>query len=63
MTLVLSTSPGFGRHGSVPERLAETGWELVRCLDRATIKAITITQFDGQNWEQHGAGLSKLSND
>ena len=33
MTLVLSTSPGFGRHGSVPERLAETGWKLVRCLD------------------------------
>jgi len=35
----------------------------VRCLDRATIKAITITQFDGQNWEQHGASLSNLSSD
>jgi D-3-phosphoglycerate dehydrogenase len=33
MTLVLSTSPGFGRHGSVPDRLAGTGWQVVRCLD------------------------------
>lgn len=33
MTLVLSTSPGFGRHGSVPERLAATGWEVVSGLD------------------------------
>ncbi len=33
MTLVLSTSPGFGRHGSVPDRLAGKGWQLVRCLD------------------------------
>lgn len=35
----------------------------VRCLDRATIKNVTITQFDGQNWEQHGAELSNLSSD
>lgn len=35
MTLVLSTSPGFGRHGSVPDRLAGTGWQVVRCLDPA----------------------------
>lgn len=33
MTLVLSTSPGFGRHGSVPDRIAATGWKLVRCLE------------------------------
>jgi D-3-phosphoglycerate dehydrogenase len=35
VTLVLSTSPGFGRHGSIPERLAERGWDVVRCLDPA----------------------------
>ena len=39
MTLVLSTSPGFGRHGSVPDRLAATGWELVRCLEPGAIDA------------------------
>ena len=39
MTLVLSTSPGFARHGSVPKRLAATGWELVRCLEPGEIEA------------------------
>lgn len=33
MTLILSTSPGFGIHGSVPERLAATGWMVERCFD------------------------------
>ena len=39
MTLVLSTSPGFGRHGSVPDRLAATGWKLVRGLELGDIDA------------------------
>ncbi len=33
MTVVLTTSPGFGKHGSVPDVLAEKGWELIRCND------------------------------
>lgn len=37
MTVVLSTSPGFGRHGSVPDRLAATGWTLVRAVDEAAV--------------------------
>ncbi|AMY67296.1 phosphoglycerate dehydrogenase [Frigidibacter mobilis] len=35
MTVVLTTSPGFGKHGRVPELIAEKGWELVRCTDTA----------------------------
>ena len=33
----------------------------VRCLDPGTIKSVVVTQFDGQNWEQHGAELAHLS--
>lgn len=33
MTVILTTSPGFGRHGSVPAKLQELGWELIRCVD------------------------------
>lgn len=33
MTVIVSTSPGFGRYGTVPDRLAELGWTLVRCVD------------------------------
>ena len=33
MTVLLTTSPGFGRHGRVPARLEELGWTLVRCVD------------------------------
>jgi hypothetical protein len=33
----------------------------VRCLDPATITSVKISQFDGQNWEQHGPELSRLS--
>ena len=32
-----------------------------RCLDEGTIASITIEPFDGQNWEEHAAGLSHLS--
>ncbi|MCJ8141043.1 phosphoglycerate dehydrogenase [Falsirhodobacter halotolerans] len=33
MTVVLTTSPGFGKHGRVPDVIARNGWELVRCTD------------------------------
>ena len=33
MTVILTTSPGFGKHGRVTQRLAELGWELIRCTD------------------------------
>ena len=32
-----------------------------RCLDSGTVTNVRITQFDGQNWEQHGAKLAHLS--
>jgi hypothetical protein len=33
----------------------------VRCLDPGTVKSVAVTQFDGQNWEQHGPKLAHLS--
>ncbi|WP_319414283.1 phosphoglycerate dehydrogenase [uncultured Cohaesibacter sp.] len=33
MVKVLTTSPGFGKHGRVPDEIAAHGWELVRCDD------------------------------
>jgi len=33
----------------------------VRCLDTATVESIEIEEFDGQNWEKHGAALAHLS--
>ncbi|PRD42978.1 hydroxyacid dehydrogenase [Phyllobacterium phragmitis] len=33
MTVILTTSPGFGKYGRVPHRLQELGWELIRCVD------------------------------
>ncbi len=35
MTVVVTTSPGFGKIGSVPEEIARRGWEFVRCTDTA----------------------------
>jgi centromere protein V len=35
----------------------------VRCLDSSTVESINISQFDGQNWEQHAAELPRLSSD
>lgn len=32
-TVVVTTSPGFGRHGALPQVLQETGWEIIRCVD------------------------------
>lgn len=33
----------------------------VRCLDKGTIKSLTIRPFDGQNWEANAAHLADLS--
>lgn len=33
----------------------------VRALDRGSVTAMTITPFDGEHWEQHGAALAGLS--
>ena len=33
----------------------------VRCLDPTTVTSVKVTQFDGRNWEQHGAELSHLT--
>ncbi|MFV0333114.1 MAG: phosphoglycerate dehydrogenase [Tropicimonas sp.] len=33
MAVIVTTSPGFGKHGRVPDLIAEHGWELVRCND------------------------------
>ena len=33
----------------------------VRCLDPATIEAVSVAPFDGRNWEAAGASLAHLS--
>jgi D-3-phosphoglycerate dehydrogenase len=33
MTTIVTTSPGFGKHGRVPDLIAENGWTLIRCAD------------------------------
>lgn len=33
----------------------------VRCLDPGTIERVTVTAFDGRNWEQNVAELSPIS--
>jgi hypothetical protein len=38
------------------------GWSVnLRCLDPATIAGVDYEDFDGRNWEQHGAALASLS--
>jgi len=38
------------------------GWSVnARCLDAATQPALTLSEFDGRNWEAHGAELAHLS--
>jgi D-3-phosphoglycerate dehydrogenase len=34
-TVVVSTSPGFGKVGRVPQTIEEHGWEFIRCTDTA----------------------------
>lgn len=33
----------------------------LRCVDRSTISAVEYEDFDGRNWEEHGATLAGLS--
>ncbi|TDU26466.1 hypothetical protein DFR24_3491 [Panacagrimonas perspica] len=33
----------------------------LRCVDRSSFEEIEYEDFDGQNWEQHGAALAHLS--
>jgi hypothetical protein len=33
----------------------------LRCLDEGTVEQVTVEDFDGRNWEAHGAGLAHLS--
>jgi len=33
----------------------------VHCFDRGTISKLTVTQFDGENWEANGVELAGLS--
>lgn len=35
--VVLSTSPGFGKHGRVPDLIAARGWEFITCTDPAEL--------------------------
>ncbi len=38
------------------------GWSVnARCLDDAETLDLVVTQFDGRDWERHGAGLAHLS--
>lgn len=32
--VIVSTSPGFGKHGRVPELIRDRGWELIPCIDK-----------------------------
>ena len=33
----------------------------VRCLDPATVESVSVTPFDGRDWERGGAALAGLS--
>lgn len=33
----------------------------LRCLDEGTVTGVVFEDFDGRNWEQHGAALARLS--
>ena len=38
------------------------GWSVnLRCIDEGTIEHVTLEDFDGRNWELHGASLAHLS--
>lgn len=39
MTVVLTTSPGFGTQGRVAERIARNGWDLRRVTDAAALRS------------------------
>jgi len=33
----------------------------LRCLDEGTVEQVTVEDFNGRDWEAHGAGLAHLS--
>jgi len=33
----------------------------LRCLDEGTVEGVTLEDFDGRNWERHGASLAHLT--
>lgn len=33
----------------------------VNCIDEGTVKSLDVKPFDGRNWEQNVAGLSRIS--
>ena len=33
----------------------------LRCLDEGTVEQVTVEDFNGRDWEAHGAGLAYLS--
>ena len=33
----------------------------LRCLDEGTVEQVTVEDFDGRDWEAHGADLAHLS--
>ena len=38
------------------------GWSInLRCLDPGTVAAVVYEDFDGRDWERHGAELAHLS--
>lgn len=39
MTVVVTTSPGFGKHGKVPGLIEDAGWEFIRCADADEVAA------------------------
>lgn len=39
MTVVVTTSPGFGKHGKVPRLIEEASWEFIRCADADEVAA------------------------
>lgn len=38
------------------------GWSVnVRCIDPGTLEHVEVEDFDGRDWERHGAGLAHLT--
>ena len=45
MTVLVSTSPGFGRAGNLPDRLAAAGWHLVQCTGESLAAHLPDAEF------------------
>ena len=52
----------FGVKSFYVPRSNPDGWSVnLRCLDPGTLESVVLEDFDGRNWEQHGAALAHLS--